>query len=249
MATVNQNRACLRPKIKNLTDFSKVGGLSSHIKLLREIIIFPLLYGELYKHFNIKAPRGVLFFGPPGTSVQNKISGNLYLYMYVCVLGTGKTLVAGALATELNREGTGKVTFYQRKGADILDKWVGESERKLRELFHQVLQKNSNTITSTDRIFQAIRNRPTVIFFDELDGLAPVRSQKNDQVHCSVVATLLALMDGLDNTSGVVVIGATNRIDAIDPALRRPGRFDRELYFPLPSVNARKEILQVIYII
>ncbi|GJQ79242.1 hypothetical protein Trydic_g5486 [Trypoxylus dichotomus] len=188
-------------------DFSKVGGLSSHIKLLREIIIFPLLYGDLYKHFNVKAPRGVLFFGPPGT---------------------GKTLVAGALATELNREGNGKVTFYQRKGADILDKWVGESERKLRDLFHQ-----------------ATRSRPSVIFFDELDGLAPVRSQKNDQVHCSVVATLLALMDGLDNTSGVVVIGATNRIDAIDPALRRPGRFDRELFFPLPSVNARREILQV----
>ncbi|KAI4468268.1 aaa domain-containing [Holotrichia oblita] len=207
MATTNQNQACLRPRNRNLTDFSKVGGLSSHIKLLREIIIFPLLYGDLYKHFNVKAPRGVLFFGPPGT---------------------GKTLVAGALATELSREGNGKVTFYQRKGADILDKWVGESERKLRDLFQQ-----------------ATRSRPSVIFFDELDGLAPVRSQENDQVHCSVVATLLALMDGLDNTSGVVIIGATNRIDAIDPALRRPGRFDRELYFPLPSINARKEILQV----
>ncbi|KAK9731372.1 ATPase family associated with various cellular activities (AAA) [Popillia japonica] len=207
MAVTNQNQACLRPRSRNLTDFSKVGGLSSHIKLLREIIIFPLLYGDLYKHFNVKAPRGVLFFGPPGT---------------------GKTLVAGALATELSREGNGKVTFYQRKGADILDKWVGESERKLRDLFNQ-----------------ATRSRPSVIFFDELDGLAPVRSHENDQVHCSVVATLLALMDGLDNTSGVVIIGATNRIDAIDPALRRPGRFDRELYFPLPSVNARKEILQV----
>ena len=87
-----------------------------------------------------------------------------------------------------------------------------------------------------------------MIFFDELDGLAPVRSQKNDQIHSSIVATLLALMDGLDNMPGVIVIGATNRIDAIDPALRRPGRFDRELYFPLPSVKARKEILQVITI-
>ncbi|XP_022921257.1 ATPase family AAA domain-containing protein 2-like [Onthophagus taurus] len=199
-------RLCLRNS-NTLPDFSKVGGLSTHIQLLREIIIFPLLYEDLYKHFCVKAPRGVLFYGPPGT---------------------GKTLVAGALSTELSRVGNGKVTFYQRKGADILDKWFGESERKLSELF-----------------LQANKTRPSIIFFDELDGLAPVRCQQNDQNHCSIVATLLTLMDGLDNKPGVVVIGATNRIDALDPALRRPGRFDREIYFPLPSVNARKEILQV----
>lgn len=208
MATSNRNKFRLPPtKTKNV-DFSKVGGLSQHIKLLRELIIVPLLYGDVYMNLNINAPRGLLFYGPPGT---------------------GKTLVAGALANELNSESRGnKVTFFQRKGADILDKWVGESERKLRDLFDK-----------------ASKHRPSIIFFDEIDGLAPERSQKNDQVHCSVVATLLALMDGLDNMPGVIVIGATNRIDAIDPALRRPGRFDRELYFPLPNSQARKEILQV----
>lgn len=88
-----------------------------------------------------------------------------------------------------------------------------------------------------------------MIFFDELDGLAPKRSSKHDQIHCSVVTTLLALMDGLDRMPGVIVIGATNRIDAVDPALRRSGRFDKELYFPLPSTQSRKEILQVSYFV
>lgn len=94
-------------------------------------------------------------------------------------------------------------------------------------------------------LLKATKSRPSIIFFDELDGLAPIRSEKNDHVHCSVVATLLALMDGLDSKPGVIVIGATNRIEAIDPALRRAGRFDKELYFPLPGVEARREILQV----
>lgn len=96
---------------------------------------------------------------------------------------------------------------------------------------------------------QAARASPSVIFFDELDGLAPERSTKNEQIHCSVVTTLLALMDGLDRMPGVIVIGATNRIDYVDPALRRPGRFDKELYFPLPCTQSRKEILQVTIII
>lgn len=98
----------------------------------------------------------------------------------------------------------------------------------------------------TTFLFKATKNRPSIIFFDELDGLAPIRSAKNDHVHCSIVTTLLALMDGLDSVAGVIVIGATNRIESVDPALRRPGRFDRELYFPLPSTEARKEILQVL---
>lgn len=198
---------CNLPSRNSKVDFTKVGGLTDHLDLLREMIILPLLYGQVFNSFHIKAPKGVIFYGPPGT---------------------GKTLVAAALATELNKEGCGKVTFFQRKGADILDKWVGESEKKLRELFEK-----------------AMKYRPAVIFFDELDGLAPERSQRNDQVHTSVVATLLALMDGLDSKPGVIVIGATNRIDSIDGALRRPGRFDRELYFPLPSIHARKEILEV----
>ncbi|KAK9880444.1 hypothetical protein WA026_011690 [Henosepilachna vigintioctopunctata] len=199
-------RCSKKKSAKNILDFAQIGGLSHHIKTLRELIIFPLLHGNLYTHFNIKAPRGVLFYGPPGT---------------------GKTLVAAALANEINKENLGKVSFFHRKGADCLDKWVGESEKKLKDLFEK-----------------AERSSPSIIFFDEIDGLAPVRSQRNDHVHCSVVSTLLALMDGLDQTS-VVVIGATNRLDALDPALRRPGRFDKELYFSMPSTEARKEILQV----
>ena len=115
-----------------------------------------------------------------------------------------------------------------RKGADVLSKWVGESERQLRLLFEE-----------------AQKRQPAIIFFDEIDGLAPVRSSKSDQIHNSIVATLLALMDGLDSRGRVVVLGATNRVDAIDGALRRPGRFDRELAFPLPNASARFEILKI----
>ncbi|XP_057657765.1 ATPase family AAA domain-containing protein 2-like isoform X2 [Diorhabda carinulata] len=211
MSLVNQNKEnrVLRKvrSSKDIVDFSRIGGLDHHLKTLREVVIFPLLHGNIFTHFKIKAPRGVLFYGPPGT---------------------GKTLVAGALVAELNKEGIGKVSFFQRKGADVLDKWVGESEKNLRNLFEK-----------------ATKSRPSVIFFDELDGLAPTRTDKNDHIHASVVATLLSLMDGLDSKPGVVVIGATNRIEAIDPALRRKGRFDKELYFPLPGVEARKEIIQV----
>lgn len=144
------------------------------------------------------------------------------------------------------------------QGADCLSKWVGEAERQLRLLFDQVRWDNAPQLTvpwccpstatltcrgccrslpppSLPHLRQAKRMQPSVIFFDEIDGLAPVRSQKQDQIHSSIVSTLLALMDGLDNRGQVVVIGATNRVDAIDPALRRPGRFDRELMFTLPN--------------
>ncbi|KAH9508111.1 ATPase AAA domain-containing protein 2B [Bulinus truncatus] len=141
--------------------------------------------------------------------------------------GTGKTLVARALANECSK-GDRRVAFFMRKGADCLSKWVGESERQLRILFDQ-----------------AYKFRPSIIFFDEIDGLAPVRSSRQDQIHSSIVSTLLALMDGLDNRGEIVVIGATNRIDSLDPALRRPGRFDREFFFPLPSFEARKQILKI----
>ncbi|KAF2300209.1 hypothetical protein GH714_010699 [Hevea brasiliensis] len=115
-----------------------------------------------------------------------------------------------------------------RKGADVLSKWVGEAERQLKLLFEE-----------------AQRNQPSIIFFDEIDGLAPVRSSKQEQIHNSIVSTLLALMDGLDSRGQVVLIGATNRVDAIDGALRRPGRFDREFNFPLPGCEARAEILDI----
>ncbi|KAK9932413.1 hypothetical protein M0R45_019652 [Rubus argutus] len=132
-----------------------------------------------------------------------------------------------ALASAASKAGQ-KVSFYMRKGADVLSKWVGEAERQLKLLFEE-----------------AQRNQPSIIFFDEIDGLAPVRSSKQEQIHNSIVSTLLALMDGLDSRGQVVLIGATNRIDAIDGALRRPGRFDREFNFPLPGCEARAEILDI----
>lgn len=118
--------------------------------------------------------------------------------------------------------------FFMRKGADCLSKWVGEAERQLRLLFEE-----------------ARNSQPSIIFFDEIDGLAPVRSSKQDQIHASIVSTLLALMDGMDGRGQVIVIGATNRPDAVDPALRRPGRFDREFYFGLPGLEAREKILTI----
>uniref|UniRef100_A0A2I3RAI1 ATPase family AAA domain-containing protein 2 n=1 Tax=Pan troglodytes TaxID=9598 RepID=A0A2I3RAI1_PANTR len=186
--------------------FDSVGGLSNHIAALKEMVVFPLLYPEVFEKFKIQPPRGCLFYGPPGT---------------------GKTLVARALANECS-QGDKRVAFFMRKGADCLSKWVGESERQLRLLFDQAYQM-----------------RPSIIFFDEIDGLAPVRSSRQDQIHSSIVSTLLALMDGLDSRGEIVVIGATNRLDSIDPALRRPGRFDREFLFSLPDKEARKEILKI----
>ncbi|XP_030606598.1 ATPase family AAA domain-containing protein 2 isoform X3 [Archocentrus centrarchus] len=186
--------------------FDSIGGLSRHISALKEMVVFPLLYPEVFERFRIQPPRGCLFYGPPGT---------------------GKTLVARALANECS-QGDKKVSFFMRKGADCLSKWVGESERQLRLLFDQAYQM-----------------RPSIIFFDEIDGLAPVRSSRQDQIHSSIVSTLLALMDGLDSRGEVVVIGATNRLDSIDPALRRPGRFDREFLFGLPDREARKDILKI----
>ncbi|NWS16452.1 ATAD2 protein, partial [Pachyramphus minor] len=141
--------------------------------------------------------------------------------------GTGKTLVARALANECSR-GDRKVTFFMRSASDCMSKWVGESERQLRLVFEQAYQM-----------------RPSIIFFDEIDALAPKRSSKQDQVHSSVVGTLLTLMDGLASRGEIVVIGTTNRLDSIDPALRRPGRFERELHFKLPNKEARQEIFKI----
>ena len=187
-------------------NFDDIGGLDNYIDQLKEMVVLPLLYPELYQNFSIVPPRGVLFHGSPGT---------------------GKTLMARALAASCSSESK-KITFFMRKGADILSKWVGEAERQLRLLFEE-----------------AKKQQPSIIFFDEIDGLAPVRSSKQEQIHASIVSTLLALMDGMDNRGQVIVIGATNRPDAVDPALRRPGRFDREFYFPLPDRTARAKILKI----
>ncbi|XP_028178389.1 ATPase family AAA domain-containing protein 2-like isoform X4 [Ostrinia furnacalis] len=187
--------------------FTSVGGLEEHIKCLREMVLFPLMYPDLFQKFGTRPAKGVLFHGPPGT---------------------GKTLLARALANECTLVGGRKVAFFMRKGADCLKKWVGESERHLKLLFQQ-----------------ANKMKPSIIFFDEIDALAPVRSVRQEQVHTSVVGTLLAEMDGLCDRGEVVIIGATNRLDAVDPALRRAGRFDRELYFPPPHAAARRDILHI----
>ncbi|PKA54759.1 ATPase family AAA domain-containing protein [Apostasia shenzhenica] len=193
-------------QVDESVSFNDIGGLSEYIDALKEMVFFPLLYPDFFANYSITPPRGVLLSGPPGT---------------------GKTLIARALACAASKAGQ-KVSFYMRKGADVLSKWVGEAERQLKLLFEE-----------------AQKNQPSIIFFDEIDGLAPVRSSKQEQIHNSIVSTLLALMDGLDSRGQVVLIGATNRIDAIDGALRRPGRFDREFTFPLPSCEARAEILDI----
>jgi len=206
-AKVGSSLADVQPMEMDMgVTFDSIGGLKEYVNSLKEMVMFPLLYPELFDQFKITPPRGVLFYGPPGT---------------------GKTLLARALACECSTENR-KVAFFMRKGADCLSKWIGESERQLRLLFDQAYQM-----------------RPSIIFFDEIDGLAPVRSSRQDQIHSSIVSTLLALMDGLDNRGEIIIIGATNRIENIDPALRRPGRFDRELRFSLPDRNTRKEILKL----
>ncbi|WOK99269.1 hypothetical protein Cni_G07981 [Canna indica] len=186
--------------------WESVAGLQDVINCLKEVVILPLLYPEIFSTLGLTPPRGVLLHGYPGT---------------------GKTLVVRALIGACSR-GDKRIAYFARKGADCLGKYVGDAERQLRLLF-QVAEKS----------------QPSIIFFDEIDGLAPCRSRHQDQTHNSVVSTLLSLLDGLKSRGSVIVIGATNRPDAVDPALRRPGRFDREIYFPLPKVKDRSAILSL----
>jgi transitional endoplasmic reticulum ATPase len=181
--------------------YEDVGDLEEVKQKVREMIELPLKYPELFTHLGIEPPKGVLFYGPPGT---------------------GKTLLARAVANE-----TGAY-FIAINGPEIMSKFYGESEARLREIFKE-----------------AEENAPAIIFIDEIDAIAPKREEVTGEVERRVVAQLLALMDGLKGRGQVIVIGATNRPNAIDPALRRPGRFDREIAFPVPDKRARREILQV----
>lgn len=190
----------------SLTALDKIAGMDGYVRKLKEMIVFPLIYPQLFSKLNVSLPRGVLFHGPPGT---------------------GKTLMARLLASACSTS-TRKVSFFMRNGSDCLSKWIGEAERNMRLLFKK-----------------AKDCQPSIIFFDEIDGLAPERTGRQDQSHISLVSTLLALMDGLDDRGQVVVIGATNRIHSIDAALRRPGRFDREFFFGLPDEAARAKILEI----
>ena len=186
--------------IPNIT-YEDIGGLNEEIHKVREMIELPLRYPELFERLGIEAPKGVLLHGPPGT---------------------GKTLLAKAVANETN------ANFASLSGPEIMSKYYGESEERLREIFDQ-----------------AQENAPSIIFIDELDSIAPKREEVTGEVEKRVVAQLLALMDGLQSRGKVVVIGATNRPNALDPALRRPGRFDREIEIGIPNKEGRLEILQI----
>jgi len=181
--------------------YEDIGGLSQVITKVRELIELPLRHPELFARLGIEPPKGVLLYGPPGT---------------------GKTLLAKAVATESD------AYFIAINGPEIMSKFYGESEQRLREIFKE-----------------AEENAPSIIFIDEIDAIAPKRDEVVGEVERRVVAQLLALMDGLSSRGQVIVIAATNRPNAIDPALRRPGRFDREIEVPLPDKQGRLEILQI----
>jgi len=183
------------------TTYEDIGGLHEDIQRIREMVELPLRHPELFQRLGIEPPKGVLLHGPPGC---------------------GKTLLARAVANE------SEANFYSINGPEIMSKFYGESEARLREMFQQ-----------------AEKNSPSIIFIDELDAIAPKREEVTGEVERRVVAQLLALMDGLAGRGNLIVIGATNRPGALDPALRRPGRFDREIEIGVPDKQARYEILQI----
>ena len=181
--------------------YEDIGGLKRELRLVREMIELPLKHPELFQRLGIDPPKGVLLYGPPGT---------------------GKTLIAKAVANEVDAH------FISISGPEIMSKYYGESEQRLREIFEE-----------------AKENAPSIIFIDEIDSIAPKREEVTGEVERRVVAQLLTLMDGLEARGEVIVIAATNRPDAVDPALRRPGRFDREIEIGVPDREGRKEILEI----
>jgi len=184
-----------------IVTYEDIGGLRDEIQRIREMVELPLRHPELFQRLGIEPPRGVFLYGPPGC---------------------GKTLLAKAVANESD------ANFYVISGPEIMSKFYGESEARLREIF----QKAQETA-------------PSIIFIDELDAIAPKREEVTGEVERRVVAQLLSLMDGMGARGNIIVIGATNRPNAIDPALRRPGRFDREVEIGVPDKQGRNEILQI----
>ncbi|MDQ3727868.1 MAG: CDC48 family AAA ATPase, partial [Thermoproteota archaeon] len=181
--------------------YEDIGGLKNEVQKVREMIELPLRHPEIFDRIGIEAPKGVLLHGPPGT---------------------GKTLLAKAVANETN------ANFYSISGPEIMSKFYGESEERLREIFKE-----------------AEENAPSIIFIDEIDSIAPKREEVSGDVEKRVVSQLLTLMDGIQSRGKLVVIGATNRPNAIDPALRRPGRFDREIDIGIPDEQGRLDILLI----
>jgi len=198
----------LNPKAMEISEddtpginYEDIGGLSEEIKKIREMVEIPLKHPEIFERLGIEAPKGVLLHGPPGT---------------------GKTLLAKAVASET------EANFILLNGPEIMSKFYGESEKKIRDIFEN-----------------AEKNAPSIIFIDELDAIAPKREDVSGEVERRVVSQLLTMMDGLKSRGKVVVIGATNRPNSIDSALRRPGRFDREIEINVPSKEGRLSILKI----
>ena len=181
--------------------YEDIGGIHNEIKKVREMIELPLRHPEIFEKLGIEAPKGVLLYGPPGT---------------------GKTLLAKAVANE------SQAHFISISGPEIMSKFYGESEARLREIFKEAREK-----------------APSIIFVDEIDSIAPKREEVTGEVERRVVSQMLSLMDGLEARGKVIVIAATNRPNAIDPALRRPGRFDREIEIKVPDKKGRKDILAI----
>jgi len=181
--------------------YEDIGGLRDEMQKVREMIELPLRHPEIFEKLGIEAPKGILLFGPPGT---------------------GKTLLAKAVASESNAH------FISISGPEIMSKFYGESEARLREIFKEARDK-----------------APSIIFIDEIDSIAPKREEVTGEVERRVVSQMLSLMDGLEGRGKVIVIAATNRQNSLDPALRRPGRFDREIEIKVPDKNGRLEILQI----
>ena len=186
---------------KTRVTYEEVGGLGSEITAMREIVELPLKHPELFSRLGVETHSGILLYGPPGC---------------------GKTLIAKVLASE------SEANIYSINGPEIMNKYYGETEARLREIFKE-----------------AKDNSPSIIFIDEIDAIAPKREEAYGDVEKRVVAQLLALMDGLTERGNVIVLGATNRPDSVDPALRRPGRFDREVEISVPNEDGRLEILHI----
>ncbi|MBA4454981.1 MAG: CDC48 family AAA ATPase, partial [Nitrosopumilaceae archaeon] len=181
--------------------YDELGGLKNEVQKIREMVELPMRHPELFEKIGVEAPKGVLLYGPPGT---------------------GKTLLAKAVAGETNAH------FISLSGPEIMGKYYGESEERIREIFKQ-----------------AEENSPSIVFIDEIDSIAPKRDEVSGEVEKRIVSQLLTLMDGMKSRGKVVVIAATNRPDSIDPALRRPGRFDREIEIGIPDDEGRLEILSI----